>query len=46
VRWKIDRHAHLQAEYGIFYAGEFPQASLAGAQYQVRGIVRRIQILK
>jgi hypothetical protein len=23
VRWQIDRHAYLQADYGIFYAGPF-----------------------
>ncbi len=23
VRWQIDRHAYLQADYGIFYAGQF-----------------------
>lgn len=23
VRWQIDRHAFLQADYGIFYAGQF-----------------------
>ena len=23
VRWNIDRHAYLQADYGIFYAGKF-----------------------
>jgi hypothetical protein len=23
VRWQIDRHAYLQADYGVFIAGEF-----------------------
>jgi len=23
VRWQIDRHAYLQADYGVFFAGEF-----------------------
>jgi hypothetical protein len=23
VRWQIDRHAYVQADYGIFYAGQF-----------------------
>jgi hypothetical protein len=23
VRWQIDRHAYLQADYGVFFAGQF-----------------------
>lgn len=27
VRWQIDRHAYLQADYGVFFAGPFPRQS-------------------
>jgi hypothetical protein len=27
VRWQIDRHAYLQADFGIFYAGSFLRAA-------------------
>jgi hypothetical protein len=30
VRWQIDRHAYLQADYGIFYAGKFLQETMPG----------------
>lgn len=30
VRWQIDRHAYLQADYGIFYAGEFLKQASPG----------------
>ena len=30
VRWQIDRHAYLQADYGIFYAGRFLQEATTG----------------
>jgi len=30
VRWQIDRHAYLQADYGIFYAGEFLKQASRG----------------
>jgi hypothetical protein len=30
VRWQIDRHAYLQADYGVFYAGEFLKQASAG----------------
>jgi Alginate export len=30
VRWQIDRHAYLQADYGVFFAGEFLKQSAPG----------------
>jgi len=30
LRWQIDRHAYLQADYGIFYAGRFLQETMPG----------------
>ena len=30
VRWQIDRHAYLQADYGVFYAGEFVKQASPG----------------
>jgi hypothetical protein len=30
VRWQIDRHAYLQADYGIFYAGRFLRETMPG----------------
>ena len=30
VRWQIDRHAYLQADYGIFYAGPFLREASPG----------------
>jgi hypothetical protein len=30
VRWQIDRHAYLQADYGIFYAGTFIKQTMPG----------------
>jgi hypothetical protein len=30
ARWQIDRHAYLQADYGVFYAGKFIQESAPG----------------
>jgi len=30
LRWQIDRHAYLQADYGIFYAGKFLQEATPG----------------
>jgi hypothetical protein len=30
VRWQIDRHAYLQADYGIFYAGQFLKEASPG----------------
>src|SRR6266849_2778150 len=30
VRWQIDRHAYLQLDYGIFYAGEFLKQASPG----------------
>jgi hypothetical protein len=30
VKWQIDRHAYLQADYGIFYAGQFLKAASPG----------------
>jgi hypothetical protein len=30
VRWQIDRHAYLQADYGISYAGQFLKEASAG----------------
>jgi PAS domain-containing protein len=30
VRWQIDRHAYLQADYGIFYAGQFLKEATPG----------------
>ena len=30
VRWQIDRHAYLQADYGIFHAGEFLKQASPG----------------
>ena len=31
VRWQIDRHAYLQGDYGIFYAGSFLQQTTPGS---------------
>lgn len=31
VRWQIDRHAYLQADYGVFYAGQFLRKPRRGA---------------
>ena len=30
VRWNIDRHAYLQADYGVFYAGKFLREASPG----------------
>jgi hypothetical protein len=30
VRYQIDRHAYLQADYGIFYAGRFLKETTPG----------------
>ena len=30
VRWQIDRHAYLQADYGVFFAGEFLKQTSPG----------------
>jgi hypothetical protein len=30
VKWQIDRHAYLQADYGIFYAGQFLKEASPG----------------
>jgi hypothetical protein len=30
VRWQIDRHAFLQADYGIFYVGRFLKETMPG----------------
>jgi hypothetical protein len=30
VRWQIDRHAYLQSDYGIFYAGPFLRQTMPG----------------
>jgi hypothetical protein len=30
VKWQIDRHAYLQADYGVFYAGEFLKEASPG----------------
>jgi hypothetical protein len=30
VRWQIDRHAYLQADYGIFFAGPFLRQTMPG----------------
>jgi hypothetical protein len=30
ARWQINRHAYLQADYGIFYAGQFLKAASPG----------------
>jgi hypothetical protein len=30
LRWQIDRHVYLQADYGIFYAGRFLQETMPG----------------
>lgn len=30
ARWQVDRHAYLQADYGIFYAGQFLRDASAG----------------
>jgi hypothetical protein len=30
VRWQIDRHAWLQADYGVFFAGDFLKQASPG----------------
>jgi hypothetical protein len=30
VKWQIDRHAYIQADYGVFYAGEFLKEASPG----------------
>jgi hypothetical protein len=30
ARWQIDRHAFLQADYGIFFAGAFLKQTMPG----------------
>jgi len=30
VKWQIDRHAYLQGDYGIFYAGKFIRETMPG----------------
>jgi hypothetical protein len=30
IRWQIDRHAYLQADYGVFYAGQFLKETMPG----------------
>jgi len=30
VRWQIDRHAYLQADYGVFFAGDFLKQAAPG----------------
>lgn len=30
ARWQIDRHAYLQADYGVFFAGDFLKQAAAG----------------
>jgi hypothetical protein len=30
VRWQVDRHAYLQADYGVFYAGAFLKETMPG----------------
>jgi len=30
LRWQINRHAYLQADYGIFYAGRFLKQTMPG----------------
>ena len=30
VRWQSDRHAYLQADYGVFFAGEFLKEASPG----------------
>jgi hypothetical protein len=30
VRWQIDRHVYLQADYGVFYAGQFLKEAAPG----------------
>ena len=30
VKWQIDRHAYLQADYGVFYAGQFLKEASPG----------------
>ena len=30
VAWQIDRHAYLQADYGVFFAGQFLKQALPG----------------
>jgi hypothetical protein len=30
VRWQINRHAYLQSDYGIFYAGPFLRQTMPG----------------
>lgn len=30
VRWQINRHAYLQGDYGIFYAGKFIRETMPG----------------
>jgi hypothetical protein len=30
VRWQIDHHAYVQADYGVFYAGRFLRESMPG----------------
>jgi hypothetical protein len=30
VRWQMDRHAYLQADYGVFYAGAFLKETMPG----------------
>jgi hypothetical protein len=30
VRWQIDRHAYLQVDFGIFYAGPFLRQTMPG----------------
>jgi len=30
ARWQIDRHAYLQADYGVFYAGAFLKETMPG----------------
>jgi hypothetical protein len=30
VRWQVDRHAYLQVDYGVFYAGAFLRETMPG----------------
>jgi hypothetical protein len=36
ARWEIDRHAYFQADYGIFYAGQFLRKPRLGATLTTR----------
>lgn len=45
VRWQIDRHAWLQSDYGVFFAGEFSKTGFARSEHQLHGVLGGVQIL-